>query len=153
MTSLLFSISWPVSVVDEFWYINFDYCIKNCSSHGTCYFGWCFCDVGYWGEDCSNSSCPGTSCYYDKTSHEQVCVHACQAGYNHTGTVLVFSYIRSTALKISLFKKFFHNTFSLFKILTYTSKISLRFRAVKTFQESQMVSVTDTEILCARHHL
>ena len=76
--------TWPSSVSDELWYINFDQCIKNCSNHGDCYFGFCFCDVGYWGEDCSNTSCPGTSCYYNKISHEQVCVHACQAGYNHT---------------------------------------------------------------------
>lgn len=77
-------LTWPTAVNDELWYINFDQCIKNCSSHGDCYFGFCFCDIGYWGSDCSNSSCPGTSCYYDEVSHDQVCVHACQAGYNHT---------------------------------------------------------------------
>lgn len=76
--------TWTTSVSDEFWYINFTRCIKNCSNHGDCVMGFCFCDVGYWGEDCSNSSCPGTSCYYDELTHEQNCVHACQAGYNHT---------------------------------------------------------------------
>jgi hypothetical protein len=30
------------------------------------------CYVGYYGVDCSNISCPGTFCYYDPDSHEQV---------------------------------------------------------------------------------
>ncbi len=34
--------------------------------------------------DCSNISCPGTFCYYDPLTHEQICSHACQAGYRHT---------------------------------------------------------------------
>ena len=76
--------TWTTNVSGEFWFINFNKCIKNCSNHGDCVMGFCFCDVGYWGEDCSNSSCPGTNCYYDELTHEQHCVHACQAGYNHT---------------------------------------------------------------------
>jgi hypothetical protein len=70
----------------------------------------CQCYVGYYGVDCSNTSCPGTFCYYDADTHDQaplppslsssplclmlppplissppqVCTHACQAAYNHT---------------------------------------------------------------------
>ena len=50
----------------------FHWNLKNCSNRGDCYYGFCFCDVGYWGEDCSNSSCPGTSCFYEEDTHDQV---------------------------------------------------------------------------------
>lgn len=70
--------------MDDMWYFNIYHCINNCSNHGICYFGFCQCYVGYYGEDCSNTSCAGTSCYYDDYTHDQTCLHACQAGYNHT---------------------------------------------------------------------
>lgn len=54
------------------WYYRFDICVNNCSLHGDCKNGFCFCYVGYYGVDCSNTSCPGTACYYDDTTHEQV---------------------------------------------------------------------------------
>ena len=75
--------SYPMRVDNEMWYYSLNQCESNCSLHGTCYFGYCFCDVGYYGIDCSNTSCPGTFCLYNSL-HEQQCVHACQAGYNHT---------------------------------------------------------------------
>lgn len=46
--------------------------------------GFCTCFDGYYGEDCSNTSCPGTYCYYDTSIFQQICTFACQAGYNHT---------------------------------------------------------------------
>lgn len=39
---------------------------------------------GYYGIDCSNSSCPGTFCHYDDTQHLQLCQHCCSATYVHT---------------------------------------------------------------------
>lgn len=59
------------------------------------------CYSGFYGIDCSNQTCPGSSCYYDDFTFIQViafdlqftylvknwqqsCYHACQAGYNHT---------------------------------------------------------------------
>ena len=64
--------------------------------------GFCICLDGYYGEDCSNTSCPvsfsyihtyiqyipyvhtyisqGTFCYYDQTILQQFCYHGCQAG-------------------------------------------------------------------------
>jgi hypothetical protein len=72
--------SWPTVVHDDMWYYNIYHCNNKCSGHGICYFGFCQCYVGYYGEDCSNTSCPGTACYYDDYTHDQVCLHACQAG-------------------------------------------------------------------------
>ena len=45
---------------------------------------YCTCEDGYYGYDCSNTSCPGDYCWYHEYSHEQVCQHCCSAGYNHT---------------------------------------------------------------------
>jgi hypothetical protein len=77
------SYTYPSQVVSDMWYYNLFHCVNNCSFHGSCYFGFCFCDVGFYGVDCSNTSCPGTYCHYDPISHEQICVHSCQAGYVH----------------------------------------------------------------------
>jgi hypothetical protein len=76
--------TWPTRTRDDMWYYALNHCINNCSDHGVCRNGFCTCYVGYYGEDCSNTSCPGTSCYYDEYTNDQVCVHACQAGYVHT---------------------------------------------------------------------
>eukprot|EP00605_Chrysophyceae_sp_TOSAG23-4_P000108 GSChrysophyteH1.ASY1.ANO1.118.1 assembled CDS len=76
--------TWPSITRDDMWYFGLNHCLNNCSDHGVCKNGFCFCYVGYYGEDCSNTSCPGTSCYYDEYTNDQVCVHACQAGYVHT---------------------------------------------------------------------
>jgi hypothetical protein len=84
-------ITWPYKVADDMWYYNFNHCVNNCSLHGDCRLGFCEvtpvflpffsssrhlppwqCYVGYYGIDCSNISCPGTFCYYDSDSHEQV---------------------------------------------------------------------------------
>ena len=34
-----------------------DHCPKNCSNHGRCFHGYCYCDDGFYGIDCSNSTC------------------------------------------------------------------------------------------------
>lgn len=66
------------------WQYNINRCPLNCSDHGTCIYGRCFCDNGYWGLDCSNTSCPGDFCYYDPVTHVQECQHCCHAVYNYT---------------------------------------------------------------------
>ncbi len=76
--------TYPSTVLSDMWYFNLFHCINNCTFQGSCYYGFCFCDVGYYGVDCSNISCPGTYCYYDSITFEQICVHSCQAGYLHT---------------------------------------------------------------------
>ena len=52
--------------------MDIDRCPNNCSRHGSCYYGYCFCDEGFYGVDCSNVSCPGDYCYYHPDTHEQV---------------------------------------------------------------------------------
>lgn len=76
--------TFPMAVKGDMWQFSFDHCINNCSFHGTCMYGFCICDTGYYGVDCSNTSCPGTSCFYDDLTHEQQCQHGCQSSYNHT---------------------------------------------------------------------
>lgn len=76
--------TWDSSTLSDMWYYNLNHCSNNCTDHGDCYFGFCKCHVGYYGSDCSNTSCPGTFCYYDEYTNEQNCTHACQAGYVHT---------------------------------------------------------------------
>lgn len=88
--------TWEYQISDEMWYFNFDVCVNNCSDHGDCKLGFCNCHVGYYGVDCSNTSCPGTFCYYDETTRDQVCSHACQSGYNHTDDDIYLPDMRKT---------------------------------------------------------
>lgn len=76
--------TWQSEVKADMWYYNLFHCVNNCSFNGDCNYGFCSCHVGYYGVDCSNTSCPGTFCYYNEFTHEQNCTHACQAGYVHT---------------------------------------------------------------------
>ena len=41
------------------------------------------CPCSYYGSDCSNSTCPGTHCYYD-ADRRQHCTHCCTATTNQT---------------------------------------------------------------------
>lgn len=77
------SLTYPVSPLADMWQYDFNRCPSNCSNHGTCRYGFCYCDQGYYGLDCSNSSCPGDFCYYDTITNIQHCVHCCSAGYQH----------------------------------------------------------------------
>ena len=64
----------------EFWQFNTNECPSACSGRGACEYGFCFCDNGYYGLDCSNISCPGDFSYYDE-SHTQVNKHCCSAPF------------------------------------------------------------------------
>jgi len=70
-------------VLDDLWTFSIFDCPKNCSDHGLCTDGFCECDPGYYGVDCSNVTCPGTVCHYDE-DHVQHCSHCCHDGYVHT---------------------------------------------------------------------
>jgi len=70
----------PAQTMDDMWQLRIHDCPKNCSLHGQCSYGSCFCDDGYYGVDCSNSSCPGDFCYYD-AMNVQHCTHCCSATY------------------------------------------------------------------------
>jgi hypothetical protein len=71
-------------VLDDFWAYNINNCNNNCTKHGYCYFGFCMCDAGYYGLDCSNQTCPGDFCRYDEITNEQICDHCCFAGHEHS---------------------------------------------------------------------
>ncbi|OQR98016.1 tenascin-X-like [Achlya hypogyna] len=58
----------PAYTYGDFWSYSLANCIKNCSLHGVCSYGQCICDEGYYGTDCSNSSCPGTVCTFEETT-------------------------------------------------------------------------------------
>ena len=64
--------TYPTTVLDDFWQFSVHNCQNNCSNHGSCHYGYCTCEDGWYGYDCSNSSCPGDFCYYDEETHEQV---------------------------------------------------------------------------------
>ena len=63
-------------VLGDLWVLNVMNCAHNCSNHGVCKNGFCHCDPGYWGIDCSNYTCPGSVCHYDN-DHVQHCAHCC----------------------------------------------------------------------------
>lgn len=76
---------WPTEetkVLDDLWTFGIFDCHKNCSQHGICLNGFCRCDPGYYGLDCSNITCPGTTCHYDQDQVQQ-CTHCCQDGHIH----------------------------------------------------------------------
>jgi len=88
-------------VVPEMWYFNLFHCINNCSNRGDCYYGFCKCYDGYYGEDCSNTSCPGTFCYFDSDILQQNCIHGCQSGYLHTDNDTFVPDIAKTACSLN----------------------------------------------------
>jgi len=73
----------PSEVLNDFWAYNINNCNNDCSQHGYCKYGFCVCDPGYYGLDCSNKTCPGSFCYYNELK-EQICNHCCYEGYEHT---------------------------------------------------------------------
>ena len=78
------ALTWPTLADGQLWMWSRWACPSNCSLHGDCWYGHCYCYDGYYGIDCSNSSCPGTYCHYDTTRHLQECQHCCSATYMHT---------------------------------------------------------------------
>ena len=63
-------------VLGDFWVLNMHNCAHNCSNNGVCTNGFCDCDPGFYGIDCSNVTCPGSVCEYDE-DHNQHCTHCC----------------------------------------------------------------------------
>lgn len=80
----LLSITYQSEAVGDLWVWGRDSCPRNCSGHGDCWYGHCYCQDGYYGIDCSNATCPGDYCFYNTLDHYQVCQHCCSAPYNHT---------------------------------------------------------------------
>jgi hypothetical protein len=40
------SITYPASTQEDFWQYNINACPSNCTLHGACKYGYCFCDDG-----------------------------------------------------------------------------------------------------------
>lgn len=94
--SMSLNYTYESVVQDDLWYYNLHHCVNNCSSNGNCYYGFCYCFQGFYGVDCSNTSCPGTSCYYDPITHKQNCMHGCQAGFSHVTYATALEYTGSS---------------------------------------------------------
>lgn len=77
-------ITWNTVVTGDMWAWRRDRCPQDCSGQGDCWYGHCYCYDGYYGIDCSNSTCPGSYCVYDTDTHTQQCQHCCSAPYNHS---------------------------------------------------------------------
>ena len=86
-------------VLDDLWTFNMRGCPKNCSDHGVCSDGFCRCDPGYYGLDCSNYTCPGSVCYYD-LDHVQHCTHCCHDGYSHTDGDIYIAGVRKVPCRL-----------------------------------------------------
>ena len=82
------------AIIDNLWILYSSLCSYDCNKHGTCDYGRCICDNGYWGKSCEYEYCPGSFCYIDLDIFtEQVCHHCsnhgecikkkceCEAGY------------------------------------------------------------------------
>mmetsp|Transcript_4375 Transcript_4375/g.8857 ORF Transcript_4375/g.8857 Transcript_4375/m.8857 type:complete len:273 (+) Transcript_4375:395-1213(+) len=59
---------WAVDV------LGYNSCPNDCNEHGDCDSGFCVCDEGFTGTDCSSISCPNDQCRYDYTHHTQICL-------------------------------------------------------------------------------
>uniref|UniRef100_A0A7S1U7T1 EGF-like domain-containing protein n=1 Tax=Phaeomonas parva TaxID=124430 RepID=A0A7S1U7T1_9STRA len=73
----------PAEALSDMWQFGLNDCLGNCSNHGDCSLGFCTCHPGYYGSDCSNTSCPGDFCWYDDFTRQQHCRHCCHAGFDH----------------------------------------------------------------------
>ena len=86
-------------VLDDLWTFSVFDCPRDCSNNGICTNGFCQCDPGFYGLDCSNVTCPGTVCHYDENS-VQHCTHCCHDGYVHTDADEYISGIRKLPCQV-----------------------------------------------------
>ena len=87
----------------DIWIYDLNSCVHDCSGHGSCVLGYCFCDDGYYGMDCSNTSCPGDYCYYDDVTWKQSCRHCCSSQSRSEPYVHKFESERMRIFSYSLF--------------------------------------------------
>jgi hypothetical protein len=78
-----YDVTHDTRVFRDLWITYVNGCLNNCSNHGVCSNGFCKCEYGFYGLDCSNQTCPGSVCYYDANFMQQ-CTHCCYDGYVHS---------------------------------------------------------------------
>jgi len=67
-------------MVEGVWGFKTDVCLHGCSGNGYCDMGFCVCRPPWYGRDCSQRRCPGSTCYTHPRSTEQYCVECSQHG-------------------------------------------------------------------------
>lgn len=72
-TSAEYGEKYCVEELDDVWEYSPSACPADCSRHGPCFFNSCICDPGFWGTDCSNVTCPASSCAYDYVRRTLAC--------------------------------------------------------------------------------
>lgn len=66
------------------WKIEFNNCDQDLCKRGTCNYGICKCNEGYFGTNCDNLLCPNSICYYDSdVLTSQQCFHCSGHGQCH----------------------------------------------------------------------
>lgn len=67
----------PEVYLNDLWQFDLNACPASCSGRGTCYFGYCTCNNGYFGEDCQQKYCQGDGleddCVYDEYNRRVSC--------------------------------------------------------------------------------
>lgn len=76
----------PLNLYSDIWKFDLRACVGNCSFRGTCDFGYCTCNQGFWGDDCQYEMCPGSSCVVNPYTQRPVCTHCNEQGTCSFGT-------------------------------------------------------------------
>lgn len=75
-----FNAQFYAKMIEGVWIFQSDICPGNCSGHGYCELSQCVCKPEWYGIDCSQRRCPGSTCYTDQLSKEQFCVECSSHG-------------------------------------------------------------------------
>lgn len=59
----------------DLWQLDSNVCPDDCNGRGSCSYGYCFCDLNYFGVDCQNQRCTSSVCDYSGITLLQECSH------------------------------------------------------------------------------
>jgi len=74
-TSSSLNVTLQETYYNDVWYFILNNCPGGCNGRGRCSYGYCYCNQGYYGDDCQGDMCSGDGCYYDIRTQQQVCTH------------------------------------------------------------------------------